>query len=189
MRFSGSSLFPLGVLALLAAFTFWMERASQGDATGARKARHDADFWVEGITAHRYDVNGAIQHSLTARRLEHFPDDDSTRVDDPRLDDFTDRRATATAKTAWLDKEGKHVRLEGDVKLVRPREAGEPPTVIATSVLFVTPDDQYAYTRAPVTITQGRTVVHGESGIEVSNKTRIAVLSGPVEGVIERKNK
>jgi lipopolysaccharide export system protein LptC len=187
MRFSGSSLFPLAVLALLAAFTFWMEHASQGEAPAGRLPRHDADFWVDGMTAHRYDVKGAIQHSLTARRLEHFPDDDSTRVDDPHLDYFADHPATATAKTAWLDKKGKHVRLEGDVKVVRPRQAGELPTVISTSVLFVTPDDEYAYTKAPVTITQGQTVIHGAGGIEVNNKTHIAVLSGPVEGIIHRK--
>lgn len=187
---SGSALFPLAVLAALAGFTFWMERMSQEGTTVARgKDRHDPDFWITNLTLHRYDVNGAIHKTLTAERLEHYPDDESSRVFEPRLDMFADRRSTATANTAWVDKDIKHVRLEGGVRIVRPGLEGEPETVITTEALSVMPDDEYAYTKLPVTVTQGRTVIKGAGGIELNNKTRTAVMSGPVQGVIDRKLK
>ncbi|HZV54690.1 MAG TPA: LPS export ABC transporter periplasmic protein LptC [Rhodocyclaceae bacterium] len=191
MRLSGSSaLFPLLVLAMLAGFTFWLENASQADmSNGGAKTRHDADFWVDDFTMRRFDVEGAVQHVLTSKRLEHFPDDESTNVTAPRLNYFGDRQTTVTAKTAWLDKEGKHVRLEGDVRIVRPGEANDPETIITTSVLHVMPDDERAYTQTPVTLTQGQTMIHGTGGLEVNNKTQIAVLSGPVQGTIYRKDK
>lgn len=191
MRLPGSSaVFPLLVLAMLAGFTFWLEQANQGDIpNGGAKARHDADFWVDEFTLRRFDVDGAVQHLLTAKRLEHFPDDESTSVTAPRLDYFTDRQTTATARTAWLDKDGKHVRMEGDVRVVRPGEANEPESIITTSVLHVTPDDELAYTQAPVTITQGQTVIRGAGGMEADNKTQVIVLLGPVQGTIDRKDK
>jgi lipopolysaccharide export system protein LptC len=187
---SGSALFPLAVLAALAGFTFWMETVSrEGTAVAGGKDRHDPDFWISDLTLHRYDVNGAIQKTLTAKRLEHYPDDESSRVFEPRLDMFADRRSTATATTAFVDKDIKHVRLEGDVRIVRPGLEGEADTVITTEVLDVRPDDEHAHTKSPVTITQGTTVIKGAGGIELNNKTRTAVMSGPVQGVIDRKLK
>jgi lipopolysaccharide export system protein LptC len=189
MRVPGASaLFPLAVLAMLAGFTFWLEHTSRGDAIGGgRKLRHDPDFWVDSFTLRRFNLDGSIQHTLKATRMEHFPDDDSTEVSEPRVAYFRDGQTTTmTAHTAWLDKEGKHVRLQDEVRVVR--SGPDSPAVIETSVLNVTPDDEYAQTNAPVTITQGRSVMRGVGGFEVSNKTRIAVMNGPVTGTIYREN-
>jgi lipopolysaccharide export system protein LptC len=189
MRATGSALLPLVVLGMLAGFSFWLEQSTQGEDTGGRsKLRHDPDFWVDQFTLRRFGIDGSIQHLLTAKRMEHFPDDESTEIASPHLAYFRGRKTVATARTAWLDKEGKHVRLNDDVRIVRPGIDGGPDTVITTSVLNIVPDDEYAQTDAPVTLNQGRTVIHGV-GLEVSNKTQIAVLSGPVQGTIQRKDK
>jgi lipopolysaccharide export system protein LptC len=186
MRATGSALLPLVVLGMLAGFTFWLEQTSQDEGNGNRaKLRHDPDFWVDQFTVRRFDTHGAIQHILSAKRMEHFPDDDSTEVASPYLAYFNDRKTVVTAKTAWLDKEAQHVRLNDDVRIVRPGIDGDPDTVITTSVLNIVPDDEYAHTEKPVTLTQGQTVIHGV-GVEVSNKTRVTVLSGPVQGTIYR---
>jgi lipopolysaccharide export system protein LptC len=187
MRLPGSSaLFPLLVLAMLAAFTVWLERASRGGANGPNpNLRHDPDFWVDEFILRRYNLDGSIQHTLKAERMNHFPDDDSTAVTEPRVAYFRDGQATTmTARQAWLDKEGKHVRLEDEVRVVRNDPGTMMTTTIETSVLNVTPDDEYAQTDAPVTITQGRSVIRGVGGLEVNNKTRLAVLKGPVTGTI-----
>jgi lipopolysaccharide export system protein LptC len=187
MRLPGSSaLFPLLVLAMLAAFTFWLERASRGESNGPNpNLRHDPDFWVDEFILRRYNLDGSIQHTLKAERMNHFPDDDSTEVTEPRVAYFRDGQATTlTARLAWLDKEGKHVRLEDEVRVVRNDPGSMTTTVIETSVLNVTPDDEYAQTDAPVEITQGRSVIRGAGGLEVNNKTRLAVLKGPVTGTI-----
>jgi lipopolysaccharide export system protein LptC len=190
MRATGSAMLPLVVLGMLAGFTFWLEQSTQDEGGGNHaKLRHDPDFWVENFTLRRFDNEGDIQHLLTAKRMEHFPDDESTEVASPYLAYFKGRKSIATARTAWLDKEGKHVRLNDEVRVVRPGIDGGPDTIVTTSVLNVVPDDEYAQTDAPVTLTQGQTVLHGV-GLEVSNKTQVAVLSGPVQGTImQRKDK
>lgn len=86
MRFSGATLFPLLVLAVLAAATFWLEQASQGETSAPRaRDRHDPDYWVDGVQLRGFDAKGAPRHELKARRLEHFPDNDTTLVFEPRL--------------------------------------------------------------------------------------------------------
>ena len=186
MKHVGASLFPLLLVALLAALTLWLERASQTDDVGRRaNARHDADFFVEHFTVRRFGTDGSLQHTVTADKMLHYPDDDSTNVTTPRIVYHSGRQTVVTARTAWLDKEGKHVRLDDDVRIVRAGSADAPETIITTSILFVTPDDEYAYTKEPVTITQGKSVVNGV-GLEANNKTEIAVLSGPVLGTIHR---
>lgn len=186
MRLPGSStLFPLLVLAMLAAFTFWLDHTNRGDeGPGNAKLRHDPDFWVDNFTLRRYDLGGSIQHTLNATRMVHFPDDESTEVTEPRVAYFRDQQATTMAsKSAWLDKEAKHVQLRDDVRVVRT-ETDSPVMHIETSVLDVIPDDEYAQTTAPVTITQGQSVIHGGGGLEVSNKSRTAILRGPVTATI-----
>lgn len=185
MKTSGASLFPLALLALLAGLTFWLERATQTDASRSGKKRHDPDFIVDRFEVRRYAADGALQHTLIADRMLHYADDESSDVIAPRLTYHRQRPTVVTSRTAWMDKEGDHARLDGDVRVVRAGADGGPETVIETSVLHVITDDEFAHTGAPVTITQGRSVIHGV-GLTADNKTQVSTLSGPVRGTLYR---
>lgn len=184
-----TSWLPLVLVGFLAALTFWLERVAQfGGEPSHAKERHDPDFYVEQFRVRRYDDDGSLLNTLVAEKMLHFPDDDTTKVIGPRLTYEHRPQTEVTAKTAWLDKDGKHVRLDDDVRIVRAGENAAPDTVITTSVLYVTPDNEYARTDAPVTITQGQTVIRG-GGATVDNKGRVSVLSGRVNGTIYRNQK
>lgn len=188
MTRSGVSLLPIVLLALLAGATFWLERATQVRESRVDKGRHDPDFIVDRFVVRRYDDEGILRHTLFADRMLHYADDESTDVTAPRLIYHRQRPTVVTSRTGWMDKDGEHARLDGDVRIVRAGATdtiGAPETVITTSVLHVVPDDEFAHTDAPVTITQGETVIHGV-GLTVDNKTQISVLSGPVRGIIHR---
>lgn len=186
MRIPGATLLPLAMLALLAALTFWLERVTQGAAADGSKARHDPDFFVENFSVRRFNPEGLLQHTLHSQKMLHYPDDDSTDLVAPRLTYHRDPPTRVSSDTAWLDKDGKHVRLDGNVRVVRGNANGGPETVLSTSVLHAVPDDEVAHTDAPVTITQGKTVING-SGLHADNKTQISVLSGRVHGIIYNK--
>lgn len=186
MRLPGpSALLPLVILGLLAAFTLWLEQTTRGEAAATTSSpRHDPDFWASQFSLRQYDIQGAIQHTLSAERMVHYPDDDTTEISEPRLSYFFEQQAAAiTSRNAWMDKKGEHVRLEGDVHLTStaPNRA---PMEVQTSILYVTPDDEFARTDAPVTITRGKSVIHGTQGMELSNKTRVVVLNGPVTATL-----
>lgn len=187
MRATGAGFFPVVLLFLLAALTFWLERATQTDDDGRNgKNRHDPDYIVDNFHVRRFDVDGKLQHTLVAQKMLHYPDDDSTKVVLPRLTYHRSPPAHVNSNLAWLDKDGKHVKLDGDVHVIRESLDGSPYTEITTSVLYAVPDDEFAHTEAPVVITQGQTVING-TGLETNNKTQISVLFGRVNGIIYKK--
>ncbi len=191
MRVSGAVLFPMLVLGALAAATFWLEQASQVEPGAPRaKDRHDVDFWVDGVHMRGFNAKGVPSHELQAQRLEHFPDDDTSIVIEPRLKYLENRRLSATAKRAWVDRQGDHVLLEDDVHVVQPGETSrsgrEPDTIATTTRLHVFPDEEKARTDAPVTITQGQSVVTGQGGIAIDNNSQVTVLFGPATATIYR---
>lgn len=185
--FRGSllSLLPLLLAGLLAGLTYWLDHVVQSDTGPNADRRHDPDYFVDNFTVRRFGPDGTLQHTVTADRMVHFPDDDTTEVISPHLVYETPPKTDITARTAWLDSKGTHVRLNDDVRIVRAASGDQPETVITTSVLYVTPDDETAYTKAPVVITRGNNVVTGV-GLEANNKTEVAVLSGPVHGTFYR---
>ena len=109
-------------------------------------------------------------------------------VIEPRLNYLENRRMSATARRAWVDRQGDHVLLEGDVEVIRPGEKpGSPETVATTTRLHVMPDEEKAHTDVPVTIRQGQSVITGQGGIAIDNKSQITVLLGPAAATIHRK--
>lgn len=188
MRASGTKLLPLVLVTLLAALTFWLEQATRvGESHRDGKGRHDPDFMVDGFTVRRYDVDGHLQHLLAARKMLHYTDDDSTEVDSPVLNYFSNgRRTEVTAPRAWLGPQGKELRLRGGVRVVGGASATEAETVIATDEMLVYPDDEIARSNTPVTITQGSSVISG-SGLEADNKLRVYKLLGRAHALIHRQ--
>lgn len=187
VRSLGSRLFPLVLLVLLAALSFWLERATQVDS-GARRgsARHDPDYIVEQLHLRRFAPDGKLQHTLDAQFMRHYPDDDSTEVSQPRVLFQKERPAVLSSENAWMSRDGQEVRLSGNVRYLRQGARGDPDTVITTAELVVLPDEEKAHSDSAVTITQGNSVVVG-TGVDADNARRVAVLRGRVQGTIYRK--
>lgn len=182
MKYNGSTLFPLVMLLLLAGLTLWLERTSQPQAVVSGKSRHDPDYIVNNFTITRFDANGKLYQTLTAKEMRHYPDDDSTQADMPHLVYHRDRKTYISADQAWIDSGGKTVELEQNVR-VRHENLKGPETVLTTTTMTVLTEEEIARTKAPVTITKGGTVIRG-IGMESNNKTQISVLGGRVQGTI-----
>ena len=187
MRAPSTRLLPLLLLTLLVALTFWLDQASHvDDPRNDGKGRHDPDFVVDSFTVRRYDAEGHLQHLLTARKMLHYTDDDSTEVSGPALSYFgSGRRTDIAAPRAWLGPEGKELRLLDDVHVVQQATATEPATLLTTTELLVYPDDELARSDKPVTIAQGSSVITG-SGLEADNKLQLFKLLGRAHAVIYR---
>lgn len=182
-----SSLFPLLLAGLLAAMTFWLERAVRPPMTGMDgKTRHDPDYLIDNFTVRRYGPEGLLQHTLHASHMRHFPDDDSTLVLKPSLTYHQTPESHVSAQKAYLDRDAVHVKLVDDV-VIRRTGINKPDTVLTTAVLDAVPDEETASTDAPVTITQGQSNVRG-NGLRADNKVAQYVLTGPVNGIFHRNN-
>lgn len=187
MKAPGVSVLPLLLLTLLAGGTFWLERATQlEDANNHGKLRHDPDFIVDNFTTRRFNPDGSLQHSLTAKKMLHYSDDDTTEVTAPALVYYgRTPPMRLDAKRAWVSKDGKEVLLSDAVRMVRDASAGRPALVVTTAELRAFPDDGVARTSVPVTIVNGRSMLHG-SAMEANNRTQIFALLGRAQGTIYR---
>jgi lipopolysaccharide export system protein LptC len=188
MKLRTQSLFPVAILTLLAALTFWLERATHIEAPreDGRK-RHDPDYMAEKFTVRRFGPTGALQNTLSAQKMVHYPDDDTTLASEPRLAYLGSLRPTQlSAKEGLIGADAQEIVLIGDVRAVRKGAGKDPDLVIASSTLTIFPDDEVARTSAPVVITQGKSVVHGV-GLEADNKTAIYQLLSQVNGIIDKK--
>jgi len=171
---------PLILVALLATMSFWLDRKVQPPAHRPDgSSRHDPDFIIEGFSAVKMNPDGTRRYALTAKRMVHFPDDNSTQLELPRLVYFDYQRAPVTirSETAESVQGGDDVFFHGDVQLIRSAYASNAELGIFTSFLHVIPDKDLAKTDKPVRMVEGNSTA-SSVGLEFDNAVRhIKLLS------------
>ena len=180
--------FPVLLLAAVAAMTVWLDRQVQPpDAAGNWKARHDPDYVVDNFTVTRVGPEGVVRYRLNARRMLHYPDDDTTVLDAPNVVNFRGAGVTVTAssKTATLSSNGENAYLYDDVRLTRSAYDNRSELTVLTTWLHVIPDDGIAKTDKPVRILDATTLITSD-GLEFNNITRILNLHSNVRGRYEK---
>lgn len=170
-------LLPLAAVALAAAASWWLyQQVSLEHAQRDGRHRHDPDAFADTIDLRTLNAAGRLEHRLWAVRMEHFPDDDSTTLEAPRLELYRPGEPTwqARANQGRVSSGGQEILLEGQVDIRRDGSASARPAQLATSRLRVFPDRDYAETDAAVT--------YRSTGLEVrSLGMRAHFDSGQVE--------
>jgi len=180
-----STLFPLGLLLALTGLTFWlMHVVEDPEKPEDRHLRHDPDYIVDALHLRKLDHEGRLRHSLTAVRLTHYPDDDSTEVEAPVVV-FTapDKpNITLQARSAEISANGEAIYLKDEVRLKRdPRNAGDAPMLGEMPDLTVLTEDEIAVTNSPVLITQGHSSLRGV-GMKVDHKEQSYTIESQARG-------
>ena len=178
---------PLILLAMLATMSFWLDRKVQPQAHAPDgSTRHDPDFIVEELSAVKMNPDGTRRYALAAKRLVHFPDDNSTQLELPRLVYFDYQRAPVTihSETAESVQGGDDVFFRGDVQIIRSAYAGNAELGIFTSFLHVIPDRDLAETDKPVRMVEGSSTA-SSVGLEFNNLTREIKLLSEVKASYE----
>ncbi|MGP1675882.1 MAG: LPS export ABC transporter periplasmic protein LptC [Burkholderiales bacterium] len=172
------------LLLALAAGSLWLERAVQAperDKSG--KTRHDPDFIAEDFGITKMSTTGKPEYSLSAARMLHYPDDESTDIVAPRLVQRLDNAAPIVirADRGRISKNGDEANFYGNVVVVREADRGRSELRVQTEYLQILPDRDLARTDKPVIITEGRSRLAGV-GMELNNKTRQFALLSQVRG-------
>jgi lipopolysaccharide export system protein LptC len=184
MRARTGTLFPVVLVAALAALTFWLERLVQGpEGPAPRRAPDVPDFVIENLKATTMNAAGEAEYSLSAARMAHFPVNDTTEVDTPRLvqwaSDAPPVRVAAEHGTVTGD--GKELHLRGHVVITRDAAEKHPELRVETSYLQVIPDAEIARTPEHVVITSDGSRLEGV-GMEFNQDSRELVLRSQVSG-------
>ena len=170
-----TSWLPLASLALLVGLTLWLNQLVQPPTARADGSkRHDPDLMVENFSARKLAEDGSVKYTLVARKMVHFPDDDSALLEKVKLEAYepAQPKVTATADHGRLEQGGDRVWIEGNVVVVREGDAKYGPAKLTTERLLVLPDDGIARTTNPVTMESPEGRAHASAGMELDNHAR-----------------
>ncbi|HSQ79907.1 MAG TPA: LPS export ABC transporter periplasmic protein LptC [Casimicrobiaceae bacterium] len=182
---------PVLLLGSLAALTYWLDAQVQTPAAredGSK--RHDPDLFLQDFRAQTFDAQGRLREELSARRAEHFPDDDSSELISPKLMLTETGRPTMTitANKGSIAGDRNSGAFQGAVKVTRdadpnPPKDGRPsgPVTLTTDSLHVLAKEQRVDTDAPVTIEEPRGIIHGR-GLTFDNKARTVIIKSQISG-------
>jgi lipopolysaccharide export system protein LptC len=159
---------------LLVGLTLWLNNLVQAPVARADGSlRHDPDVIVENFSARKLGVGGEVQYTLVARKMVHYPDDDSALLEAVTLESFEPRQPpmTITADHGRLEQGGDRVWIEGNVVVTREGDARIEPATLKTDKLLVLPDAGIARTSSQVVLESlsGRAVA---ASLELDNRAR-----------------
>jgi lipopolysaccharide export system protein LptC len=177
---------PLLPLLLLLAATWWLNQQVQPLPQNQSQQRHDVDYVVDNFSATSLNTKGQPRSTLAAEKLWHYPDDDSTHLQMPKLASlYADRPPTLTsAQTGMISSKGDDVYLYDEVRVLRPAGNGIVEQRFATDYLHVVPDRDWAVTDQSVIMTNQYNVIRAV-GMELDNKARTVKLLSRVRATHE----
>jgi lipopolysaccharide export system protein LptC len=186
VRLQPARLFPLLLMLALALLTFWLERAVQEEAVHPSLRRHDPDYTVENFELRRFGAQGALEATLAAAKMIHYPDDDSTELVAPRMVQSRpdEPRLTVSAERGALSRSGDEVFLYENVLLVREAGPARPETRMRTTFLHVIGAKSLVRTDREVTVSEPDRSISGR-GMEYHNDTGQLYLRERVRGRFE----
>ncbi|MFO1282026.1 MAG: LPS export ABC transporter periplasmic protein LptC [Burkholderiales bacterium] len=185
---------PVLLLAGLAALTYWLD--AQVQAPGPDKpagARHEPDMFIENFRAVNLGADGKPQQTLAAKRAQHYGDDGTSDLVEPRLElaEPGKPRLTLSAERGRVSADRDQAWFAGGVRAVRdaPPGAGADGLpggriTLTTEELSVATREERLTTDKAVTIEEPRGIIRGV-GLEFDNAAKTVRLMSRVSGTLE----
>ena len=182
--------FPVVLLAVLAALTYWLDaQVQRGDRT-AGIATKEPDYYLEDFSAKRFGKDGGVVQQVAAKKMTHYPEGTPTEVVSPHLINTPPGKAPlrVTADAGRITSDNEHVYLTGNVVGVREAYAGHGKLTVSTEYVHVRPREERADGNKRVTIVDDNGT-HVGNAFEVDNKARTVRLRNGVTGEIQAQPK
>lgn len=178
-----------GVLLLITGATWWLAKQSQPPETTYKTKSHTPDYFLEGFEDTQMDSSGRPSQQLSAERMTHYPDNDSTELTRPRIRLYDGKRPPwrVRADSGWLSGDGQVVLLQGEVNIDRSASPETRPIHIVTRDLRVQPKENYIETDEPVKFTSNQDTVNAKGMQAWFNKPIRLKLLADVRGYYEAK--
>jgi len=171
----------LPLLGLLLA-SYWLSLQVQPLPSLTKEARHDVDFTIEKLSSTVLDKQGVARSTLTAEKMWHFSDDETTHLQMPRIVNLKADQppVSITAKLGTLSKNNEDVFMRDDVVITRTAPETLNELRFETDYLHIAPDRNTADTDHPVLMYDKKNVVSAV-GMLFDNQTRTVKLLSQVK--------
>jgi lipopolysaccharide export system protein LptC len=172
MTLSATRLFPLVLVLALALLTFWLERTVRDEEVHPSQRRHDPDYLVEQFVVTKFNAAGALESTVSAAKMVHYPDDDSTELVAPRVVQAkaNEARMTLSADRGAISHNGEELFLFGNALLVRDAGGGRSEARMQSSFLHVIGARSLVRTDREVQVFESGRTLSGR-GMEYHNET------------------
>jgi lipopolysaccharide export system protein LptC len=183
-------MFPLLLMLSLALLTFWLERTARIEQGHPSLRRHDPDYIVHNFRMTGYGPTGVAESVLSARKMVHYPDDDSTELQSPRSLQTKPGEApmTLTADRGAMSQDGEDTFLYDNVLLVRSAIPQQPEMRMQTSFLHIVRARSLVRTDREIAIREEGRYLTGR-GMEYNNGTRVLNIRDKVRGRFEQRTR
>jgi len=188
VRLTTTRVFPLALMLSLAMLTFYLERMVRDEDTAPAKRRHDPDYVITNFTSTTFDREGKPLNVLSAVRMVHFPDDDATELEAPRVVQTKpgEPRMSVQAERGAMSADGEEIFLYDNVVMVREGDATRPEARLTTSFLHIVRERSLVRTDREVTIVEDNRSLRGR-GMEYNSDSQVFTLMADVHGRFEPK--
>ena len=165
----------------------WITRQRINEQTFAGPPR--SDYTLTDFTLNALDAEGKLSFQTIGPTLARRGDDGSIFVTTPDyvIYDGSGHEWKGKSDSAWVNKDGTIMRLDGHAEMHRQASQGVQPVDVVTRDLTTWPKDKKMETAAPATIIQPGSILRG-TGMRGDLNTRELELLSDVHATIEPKD-
>ena len=171
----------IGVLAVVAAMSYYYSIHAETEALRAEISRESPDFTSTNIALTQFKPDGTAERRIFAAYAEHYEDGRMMSIK-PRLVTLSvdEPQVKARADTGISMDAGETVNFAGNVVVSRAGDRNNAPMRFETQELTVFPDTQVFESGAPVTLVNGADVTTG-IGLTFDNVERTVNIHSNVK--------
>lgn len=170
------------LIILLAIVSGWIfESIENSPIRTKEKLRHDPDYFLENFTATTMDKTGKPSYKIEAQHLEHYPDDNSMKLEHPLFSFYENniKNWTIKADRAVVLQDSKIIHFNGNVVLNQEVSANKDtrPMVFTAAQLTVEPERNLAHTKSKIKLSRGNDTIQAVGMRADMNNNKIEFLS------------
>lgn len=147
--------------------------------------RHDPDYFLQNFTATTMNKTGKPDYQVKAAYLEHFPDDDSMKLQQPIFSFYENNVKvwTAQANEAVILQKTQIIHLNGDVilnQIANPKlsaKKNNTPMKLTSKQLTIETERNIAHTKSKIKLIKGNNHIQAIGMRADINKNKIEFLS------------
>jgi lipopolysaccharide export system protein LptC len=166
----------------------WITRQRTNEQTYAGPPR--SDYTLTDFTLNALDADGKLSFQTVGPFLARRGEDGSIFVTTPDyvIYDGNGHQWKGKSDSAWVNKDGTIMRLDGHAEMHRQPAEGVQPVDVVTRDLTTWPKDRKMETAAPATIVQPGSILRG-TGMRGDLNSRELELLSDVHATIEPKDR
>ncbi len=182
---------PVLLMGLLALGSYWLLRATPEPElpVAERAPQHEPDYFMRGFAVRSFAPDGTLRSEVRGSEARHYPDNNSTEIDQARIRSQLPGNALTTARAERVTSNADQTEfvLRGNAVVVREAAgASRPHLEFQGEHLRVLTEERRVLSEKPVLLLRGRDQIRANT-LDFRDGTGVAVLQGRVQATLQAR--